>query len=104
MQQIGSAPGAHVMKWRAAWGPKQDLCLGHKAMEQAESTNSDYYAVLNVSRDASQDDIRRAYHTLAAVAHPDKNAGDVTTASANFVRVQAAYEVRLPCSQHHAIA
>ena len=80
------------------------LCLGQEAMDQAESANSNYYAILNVPRDASQDDIRRAHHALAAVAHPDKNASDVTTASANFMRVQAAYEVRLPCSQQHASA
>ncbi len=64
-------------------------------MDEAASGSDDYYALLNVPRDASQDDIRRAYRALATVAHPDKHAGDVsTTASANFVRVQAAYEVR----------
>ncbi len=63
-------------------------------MEEAASGSDNYYALLNVSRDASQDDIRRAYRALAAVAHPDKHADDVSTASANFVRVQAAYEVR----------
>ncbi len=63
-------------------------------MDEAASGSDNYYALLNVSRDASQDDIRRAYRALAAVAHPDKHADDVSTASANFVRVQAAYEVR----------
>ncbi len=64
-------------------------------MEEAVSTGGDYYALLNVPRDASPDDIRRAHRALAAVAHPDKNADDVSTASVNFMRVQEAYEVWL---------
>ena len=69
-------------------------------MDEAASGSDDYYALLNVPRDASQDDIRRAYRALAAVAHPDKHADDVSTASANFVRVQAAYEVRRSAAKH----
>lgn len=50
----------------------------------------DYYEILEVSKDASQDDIRRSYHRLALKYHPDK-AGE--EGAARFKEVQAAYEV-----------
>lgn len=36
----------------------------------------DYYETLGVSRDASQDDVRKAYRKLARKYHPDLNPGD----------------------------
>ena len=37
---------------------------------------ADYYATLGVARDASADDLKRAYRKLAMECHPDRNAGD----------------------------
>jgi molecular chaperone DnaJ len=50
---------------------------------------SDHYDVLGVARDASQDDIKRAYRKLARELHPDVNPG----AEEQFKQVTAAYEV-----------
>src|SRR6186713_62352 len=40
------------------------------------ATRKDYYETLGVGRDASQDDIRKAYRKLARKYHPDLNPGD----------------------------
>jgi DnaJ-class molecular chaperone len=55
----------------------------------------DYYSVLNVPRDAAEEEIRRAYRQLASVSHPDKvqDPDMQPLASSNFVLVQEAYEV-----------
>ncbi len=52
----------------------------------------DYYAILNVPRDASTDEIKKAYRQLALKYHPDKNPDD-RAAAATFRAVTEAYEV-----------
>lgn len=51
----------------------------------------DYYYFLGVARDASGDDIRRAYRKLSLKYHPDKNDNDPYF-SQRFQEVQEAYE------------
>ena len=51
----------------------------------------DYYNVLGVARDASQDDIKRAYRKMARKFHPDVS--KEANAEDRFKEVQEAYEV-----------
>lgn len=51
----------------------------------------DYYQTLGVKRDASQDDIQRAFRKLARKYHPDVNKTDQATGK--FKQVNEAYEV-----------
>jgi molecular chaperone DnaJ len=51
-----------------------------------------YYAVLGVSPQASQEDIKKAYRKLALEHHPDRNQGD-RRADHKIREVNAAYEI-----------
>jgi len=52
---------------------------------------TDYYKVMGVARDATQDDIKRAYRKLARKYHPDVS--EAEDAEARFKEVGEAYEV-----------
>lgn len=53
---------------------------------------ADFYDVLGVGRDASDEEIKQSYRRLAMKYHPDRNPGD-KTAEDEFKKVKEAYEV-----------
>ncbi len=55
-------------------------------------TKRDYYEVLGVSRDASTEEIKKAYRKLALKFHPDRNPGE-KSAEEKFKEATEAYEV-----------
>jgi molecular chaperone DnaJ len=65
------------------------------------STKRDYYEVLNVSRNATDAELKSSYRKLALQFHPDRNPGD-TVAEEKFKEAAEAYEV-LRDSQKRAI-
>ena len=60
-----------------------------------DERSDDLYAVLNVSRDASSEEVTKAYRKLAFVFHPDKHpAPDLKDgAQEAFGKLQEAYEI-----------
>ncbi|MDR1233631.1 MAG: molecular chaperone DnaJ [Holosporales bacterium] len=52
----------------------------------------DYYAILGVGKNATQDELKKAYRKLAVTYHPDKNQGN-KAAEEKFKEVSEAYDV-----------
>jgi molecular chaperone DnaJ len=61
-------------------------------MTSADWANKDFYKVLGVSKDASADEIKKAYRKLARANHPDSHPGD-KAAEDRFKQVAEAYDV-----------
>ena len=60
-------------------------------LELKKSKRKDFYKILGVERDATDNDIKRAYRKLAIVHHPDKNP-DNADAADKFKEIGEAYE------------
>lgn len=56
------------------------------------SSDKDYYQILEISKNATQEEIKKAYRKLAIKYHPDKNPGD-KSAEEKFKEISKAYEV-----------
>ena len=53
----------------------------------------DYYQILGISRDASQDEIKKAYRRLALCYHPDRNQQEKEKSEETFKEVNEAYQI-----------
>jgi molecular chaperone DnaJ len=61
----------------------------------------DYYEVLGVAKNASEDEIKKAYRKLAMKHHPDRNPGD-KAAEEKFKEAKEAYEMLTDASKREA--
>jgi molecular chaperone DnaJ len=61
----------------------------------------DYYEVLGIARDASGEEVKRAYRKLAVKLHPDKNPND-THAEEKFKELGEAYDVLMDTDKRAA--
>jgi molecular chaperone DnaJ len=61
-------------------------------MDRTMAGKRDYYEVLGVERQASEEEIKRAYRKLAMQHHPDRNPGDAE-AELKFKEAAEAYDV-----------
>ncbi|PON97832.1 Terminal organelle assembly protein [Trema orientale] len=53
----------------------------------------DYYKILQVDKNAKDDDLKKSYRKLAMKWHPDKNPNNKKEAEAKFKQISEAYEV-----------
>ncbi|XVF34446.1 hypothetical protein REPUB_Repub18cG0059600 [Reevesia pubescens] len=53
----------------------------------------DYYNILKVNKNATDDDLKKSYRRLAMKWHPDKNPNNKKEAEAKFKQISEAYEV-----------
>ncbi|XWS70815.1 hypothetical protein CRYUN_Cryun03dG0081500 [Craigia yunnanensis] len=53
----------------------------------------DYYSILKVNKNATDDDLKKSYRRLAMKWHPDKNPNNKKEAEAKFKQISEAYEV-----------
>jgi len=53
----------------------------------------DYYHILNISRNSTAQEIKKAFRRLALQYHPDRNPENVQGASIKFKEINEAYEV-----------
>ncbi|EKX49820.1 hypothetical protein GUITHDRAFT_104215 [Guillardia theta CCMP2712] len=61
--------------------------------EAAVVANKDLYEILGIPKDASDSQIKRAYHKLAMVHHPDKRANNPEGSDDTFKQIGYAYKV-----------
>jgi hypothetical protein len=70
-------------------------CHTHKAdgmvdrLQNPSGGSSDYYSVLGITKDATAEQIKRAYHRESLRNHPDKNGSP--EAAENFCKISEAY-------------
>lgn len=53
----------------------------------------DYYKILQVDKNANDEDLKKAYRKLAMKWHPDKNPDNKKEAESKFKKISEAYEV-----------
>ncbi len=56
------------------------------------ASKRDYYSILGVDKDASEDQIKQSFRSLARKYHPDKNPNDAE-AETKFKEIQEAYAI-----------
>nr|XP_055223671.1 dnaJ homolog subfamily C member 21 isoform X3 [Gorilla gorilla gorilla] len=74
-------------------GPGPDPVPGPSAGRPPGRAMKCHYEALGVRRDASEEELKKAYRKLALKWHPDKNLDNAAEAAEQFKLIQAAYDV-----------
>ncbi|GKF23363.1 DnaJ homolog subfamily B member 1 [Tanacetum coccineum] len=63
---------------------------------------TDYYNILKVNRNATTTDLKKAYHRLAMIHHPDRNSTtNKSQSESKFKQIQQAYDVLIDPHKRH---
>jgi DnaJ family protein A protein 5 len=74
-------------------GASQSSTDGSNTNSGSTTQKTSYYELLGITRQATEDDIKKAYRRKALLLHPDRNHGNEEAATKTFAEVQSAYEV-----------
>lgn len=66
-----------------------------KQFQRKRTMGVDYYKILKVDKNATEEELKKAYRKLAMKWHPDKNPSNKKDAEAKFKEISEAYEVTL---------
>lgn len=61
--------------------------------DSSQNVKTSYYELLGVDRQATSDEIKKAYRRKALELHPDRNYGNEDVATKTFAEIQAAHEI-----------
>lgn len=64
-----------------------------KGTVAGQEVKTSYYELLGIERQATEEQIKKAYRKKALELHPDRNYGNEDAATATFAEVQTAYEI-----------
>nr|XP_035946213.1 dnaJ homolog subfamily C member 5G isoform X1 [Halichoerus grypus]XP_035946215.1 dnaJ homolog subfamily C member 5G isoform X1 [Halichoerus grypus]XP_035946216.1 dnaJ homolog subfamily C member 5G isoform X1 [Halichoerus grypus] len=78
--------------WREAAACQQIMAHLDEAARQLSRSGTTLYAVLELKKGASPEDIKKAYRKLALKYHPDKNPGDAQAAEI-FKEINTAHSI-----------
>lgn len=68
------------------------VCFRGRSNSIKRKMGLDYYNILKVNRNATEDDLKKSYRRLAMKWHPDKNPNTKKEAEAKFKQISEAYE------------
>lgn len=91
-----------MFKITATWPEGRVFQIAEPEFRRREKTEKEddrkmgvnYYKILQVDRNANDDDLKKAYRKLAMKWHPDKNPNNNKDAEARFKKISEAYDVR----------
>merc|ERR1719440_2182019 len=73
--------------------PKQEKPKQVKKEKQGKAKGADYYAILDIPRDADDVALKKSYRQKSLEFHPDKCTLDKDECQAKFIEVSTAYEI-----------
>ena len=95
----GAEPGTVVEVYQRGYRlgdsvlrPARVVVAGVREAERAMAERPDYYKILGVGKNASDEEIKKAYRKLARQYHPDRNPGD-KQAEERFKEISQAHDV-----------